>query len=153
MRSTSPARFARIGVGLGGFSGVRRLVFGVGGRKLWQVFVDEPVDQILHDGRVPRICPRVHRVFTAIVVTLEPLGFLPGGDHRPAGPRADRHAPLSPGGTVDQDEPLTARQEDAEAKARAILVKHHVFPGADFGSLYKPFRQMRGHPGSPCRTD
>ena len=117
------------------------------------MFVDVPLDEFLNGRRVPRVGPRVHRIFAAIDVALEALGFLAGGDDRPAGPCADRHAALPPGGAVDQDEPLAARQEHAKPEARAILVKHHVLARADFGSLYKPFRQMRGHPGSPCRTD
>ena len=117
------------------------------------MFINEAIDQILHDRRVPRVGSRVHRIFTAIDVALEAFGFLTGRNDRPVGPCADRHAPLPPGGAVDQDEALAARHKHAEAEARAILVEHHILARADFGSLYKPFRQMRGHVGSPCRTD
>ena len=117
------------------------------------MLVDVPIDQFINGGRVPGIGPRVHRIFTAIDVALEPLGLLPGSHDRPGGPCADRHAPLSPGHAVNQDEPLAARQEDTKAETSAVLVKHHIFARADFGSFYNPFRQMRSHVGPPVQAD
>ena len=117
------------------------------------MFVDVPLDQFINGGRVPGIGPRVHRIFAAIDVALQALGLLPGGDHRPAGPCADRHAPLPPGGAVDQDEGLAAGLEHAKPEARAVLVKDHVLARADFGSLYNAFGQMRSHAGPPVQAD
>jgi len=68
------------------------------------------------------VCAVIHRIFATIDVALEAFGVLAGGDDRPAGPRADRHAPLPPRSAVDQDEPLAARQEHAKAEASAVLV-------------------------------
>jgi hypothetical protein len=100
-----------------------------------------------------RRCPDIHRVFTAIDIALQTLGFLLGGDHRPAWPCANRHAPLPPGGAVDQDEGLAARQEHAEAEACACLIKDHIFARANFSSLYNSFGQMRSHAGPPIQAD
>ena len=129
------------------------LILGIGGRQLWQVLIDEAVDQILDDGRVASVGAVIHRIFATIDVALEAFGFLAGGNDRPVGPRADRHAPLAPRGAVDQDEPLAPRQEHAQAEARAIFVEHNVLARADFGRLYNSFCQMCGHIGSPFRTD
>jgi hypothetical protein len=72
---------------------------------------------------------------------------------RPAGPCSDCHAPLSPGGAVDQDEALAAGLKDAQAEARTILVEYHIFPAANFGGFHNSFRQMRPHAGPPFRAD
>ena len=117
------------------------------------MLVDVPIDQFINGGRVSRVCGNIHRIFAAIDVPLQALGLFPGGGHRPGGPCSDRHAALPPGHAAHQNEPLAARQEDTKAEARAVLVKHHVFARADFGSFYNPFRQMRSHAGSPCCPD
>jgi hypothetical protein len=129
------------------------LILAAGSGQFRQMLIDVPIDQFIQGWRMPRIGPRVHRIFAAINVALQALGFFAGGDHRPAGPCTDRHAPLPPGGAVDQDEGLAAGQEHAKPEARAILIKNHILARADFGSLYNAFRQVRSHAGPPFQAD
>ena len=64
--------------------------------------------------------PGVERVLPLVDLALQPLGFFAGRRHRPGRPRADGQSPLTPGGPVDQHEPLAPGLADAKAEACAV---------------------------------
>jgi hypothetical protein len=66
------------------------------------VFLDDSVDQVLHQRRRAGGLPGVERVLPFVYLALQPLGFLARRRDGPGGPRPDGQAALPPGGPVDQ---------------------------------------------------